>query len=111
MLFVVAFLPLAFFAAKGILSLVRTPERPPIVFLLSGLLFFIAGLAIVFSMQTEIRTGVIDFSSHRYGKGRAEALMEPLKFWGSILAFYAIGVMCSAFGLAGLGFYLGKGRK
>ena len=97
----VSFIPLAILAAKIIFPILKPPKHRPFVFFLSGICLFMVGVVIVYSLRTELQTGVLHFTSQRYGDTNANASVEPLKFWFIILSFYIVGVISSGFGLAG----------
>ena len=100
---VAAFIPLAILVAKMIFPILKPPKHRPFVFVLSGILLFLIGILVVYLLSMKLQTGVLNLHSQRYGDIYANSSVEPVKFWLIVIASYAMGVISSAFGLAGFG--------
>ena len=98
----VAFIPLSLVAARAILPILKPPRHQPLLFVFAGILFFLVGAIVLYSLSMKIQTGVLDLRSHRYGDSYTVSSVQPIKFWFIVIALYAMGVISSAFGLAGI---------
>lgn len=104
----VAFVPLALLVAKRLFSSLKPPRHRPLLFLSGGGVSLLFGLAAGYALHPAIQSGVVHFTSRRFGEIHANSLQQPLGYWTAILALYGIAVFLSGFGLAGIGLCFGQ---
>ena len=99
----IGFLPIALLVARLLIPSLRPPKHRPIFFASAGALLLVFGSLSTYALRSAVASGVVHFSSRRFGEFHANAADQPIEYWAVVLVIYSCGVALAGFGLAGVG--------